>query len=494
MAKLLINRGADVNASNSNCDTCLHILINGSSNDFSDILDKLLSKGVCSDKKNRYGETPLHLSLNKRKLNAAKMLISNGADINTESLYKKSIIHAAVNTNNIEIVEHIFSKGASVSYADKSLIHLAVENNNMEMVKLLLCNGCDIDAKDKNGKTVLHRASESLQENVIKMLLDSGASINKCDCNGNTPLHLVVGLQKKRSYKYSQKRQLHLLKEKAEESLIKMEDPEIELGHQKRISVARFLISKGADVNTINLQSKTPIHYIFENELTDIVFEILDNKLNTRYKINFNIKDELGNTALYYGIRKNIDCIKKIILKGKVMINQQNDEHETLLHLATELGQLETVKFLCQNGADSTLKNKWGCTALCIAVNKKDILILTEFLKLENVLKIINEIDEDGKTVVHRAVENNFKDGLIIILEHGGDIDRCDNNGDTALHLAVQNNLVEIVKTLFDYQPDIDIWNSNKKTAQSLAYEIGNEEIIYLFQKYCIQLFCTTHQ
>jgi ankyrin repeat protein len=71
--KLLIDRGADVNAPRDDGQTPLHI-----QND-SKIVQLLIDNGANVNALNMYGDTPLHLS---ETLEKVKLLVSNGADIN----------------------------------------------------------------------------------------------------------------------------------------------------------------------------------------------------------------------------------------------------------------------------------------------------------------------------------------------------------------------------------------------------------------------------
>ena len=53
--------------------------------------------------------------------------------------------------------------------------------------------------------------------------------------------------------------------------------------------------------------------------------------------------------------------------KMKQWINTPTDEDFISLHFATYHGNLELIKFLADNGADFTKKNKFGSTVLHVA-------------------------------------------------------------------------------------------------------------------------------
>ncbi|KAF2897959.1 hypothetical protein ILUMI_08211 [Ignelater luminosus] len=474
---LLINSGADINISNNDGNTCFHLLVLYG---FDNLLIKLLNKGIFCDLRNEQGETPLHLSIEKKKLAVAQLLISNGANVNSENIRGESILYAAFKIDDIVLVRNIFSKGGFIlSDENYALLSLAVENSNMEMVREFLNNGGLIDAVDKQKRTVLHHAAKSFNLNLVNIILDFGAHVNACDNDKNTPLHLVIRYfpNNKKNYVF-------------DTSIFSSQ-------LEKEISVTKLLIARGADLNAINFIRKTPLHYIFEKNISKITSAIFKNEIKTS-ALYLDIQDDLGNTVLHYALKtKDVDCIKKM-LNYKMELNKQNSNGNTALHVSCELGLLDIVRLLCERGADGNIKNNVGYTPLHTAVACRNVSILQEFLKQKSLDVNINETDENGKTLLHIAIENisethkyKYYEMITLILEHNADINICDNNGNTVLHLAVQEELVEIVRILFSYQIDIDIYNNQNKTAQLLAYEGNNAEIINLFQDYCVKLYCT---
>ena len=58
------------------------------------------------------------------------------------------------------------------------------------------------------------------------------------------------------------------------------------------------------------------------------------------------------------------------------MINDQNDEGETVLMLWSSQGNLRMVKKLLEIGADPSLENRLGKTALDMAAGHDDVIAL----------------------------------------------------------------------------------------------------------------------
>ena len=63
---------------------------------------------------------------------------------------------------------------------DISLLKAAIDGN-IEAVKLLIANGTDVNARDKDGETPLHKASSRGEKEIIELLIAKGADVNAKD-------------------------------------------------------------------------------------------------------------------------------------------------------------------------------------------------------------------------------------------------------------------------------------------------------------------------
>ncbi|MFX4057101.1 MAG: ankyrin repeat domain-containing protein [Spiroplasma sp. hy2] len=117
--------------------------------------------------KNNFNNTPLHFAMQQfgtlkiKNINIIKLLLANGAEINTKNNDNITPLYAASFNNNIKAVELLIKeakklyKGGvseefkkiinikSKKYGMSSPIHAAIHQNHIEIVKLLLANGAD---------------------------------------------------------------------------------------------------------------------------------------------------------------------------------------------------------------------------------------------------------------------------------------------------------------------------------------------------------------
>jgi ankyrin repeat protein len=71
-------------------------------------------------------------------------------------------------------------------------LHWAAANGRLDMAKLLLNNRADLEETTKADQTPLHAAALAGQTEIVALLLDRGAKVNVRDAHERTPLKLAV--------------------------------------------------------------------------------------------------------------------------------------------------------------------------------------------------------------------------------------------------------------------------------------------------------------
>ncbi|XP_063069497.1 BRCA1-associated RING domain protein 1 [Engraulis encrasicolus] len=95
-------------------------------------------------KKNKKGETPLHLASIKGEVASVKRLLEQGADPNLKDNAGWTPLHEACNHGHLAVVEALILGGALLNtpgYQNDSPLHDAVKNGRTAIVKLLLQHG-----------------------------------------------------------------------------------------------------------------------------------------------------------------------------------------------------------------------------------------------------------------------------------------------------------------------------------------------------------------
>ncbi len=203
LIELLIQRGANVNAKDKWGYTPLSYAVY--KDDYLYFMNILITNGAEVDTKDSSGETCLHYVATAGRTDAVKLLLKAGASINTKSDRGQTALHAMLDIRNSDYskyrlskdtAELLLAKGADVNSKDKdgrTPLHLAVESADGDIVELLLGKGAKVDAKDdESGLTALHHAARFSNKNLVELLIARGADINAKDKQGHTPLYVAV--------------------------------------------------------------------------------------------------------------------------------------------------------------------------------------------------------------------------------------------------------------------------------------------------------------
>ncbi len=172
--------------------------------------------------------TPLVYAARTGGIDAARVLLEAGADVNQVTRYGWSPLLAATQNRNYQLGRFLIEHGADVNLANKggwTPLYLATDNRNLEggdyptrtpdmddleYIKLLLDEGADPNARmiestetrtvftnqwlDEEGATAFLRASQSGDLELMRLLLEYGADPHINTELGVTPLSVAAGI------------------------------------------------------------------------------------------------------------------------------------------------------------------------------------------------------------------------------------------------------------------------------------------------------------
>lgn len=210
------------------------------------------------------------------------------------------------------------------------------------------------------------------------------------------------------------------------------------------VDIARFLLDLGASINAKNKNNETALHIASDNNDINMAYFLLKNGAN----INIIKNKKFLHMAVEQGEIKIIRFFLKVgmDINAKTTLNGQ-----TALHMAVGASSnIEIVNCLLSNRADISAIDNDGETILQKAVRHGNIEIINCLLKNG---ADINTISENGETILQKAVANDKHDNIEIInclLENGADINAMDKNGKTALQEAVHYKKHKVIKYLLE--------------------------------------------
>jgi ankyrin repeat protein len=128
--------------------------------------------------------------------------------------------------------------------------------------------------------------------------------------------------------------------------------------------------------------------------------------------INYNKRDELGNTPLFYACLRGARDIARILIKSGADAALANNQNLSPLHAAAKSGNKEIMKLLTDAGAD------------------------------------INATDTHGKSPLIYSLQGGKTEAANFMLSLGADKSIKDNEGHTALDYATARGLRDIIARL----------------------------------------------
>ncbi|CAB0042261.1 unnamed protein product [Trichogramma brassicae] len=420
-------------------DTPLHLAV---ANDNEHLIEVLLSRGAEPRLTNeRTGATPLH-AICKRANNAAKaaQLFFDVADklgrpmrVDAPDKSDDTPLHLALKHRNVDAVGPLLRRGASPNRPNSegsTALHLVCERYDSELFKTILETSDDeyrpvrVDAKDENGDAPLHLALKLKKYDLAKLLMEAGADATASGAEGATPLHILC----KQVTDPHEEPFADLFKHCKERNQTLRVNAQDALGNtplhvfaQRGLvgptqDTIRFLLRRGADVNLANNEGTTPLHIICKVHYDP-----------GHYERDFLLSCDIYNWPLE--------------------INAQDHSGNTPLHLSLHNSCRNVTYSLLENGANPNLANKKGMTPLHSALTKNNIdsdLIATMLRKDGDP----NLADEQGMTPLHLAVKMKNQDSIEMMLERGGNLNSANKKGMTPFHFALEENNEDLIMML----------------------------------------------
>lgn len=175
IAKLLLARGAKVNAQDGEKSTALEAAI---SRDQSAMVELLLAAKADPNSVNKYMQSALSNAAAAGNLELTEMLLKAKAKPELPGLSLQPMMYAAF-AGNGELIRLLVRYGADVNYASKeygqSALTSAITAGKPDMVALLIELGANVNQKAPDGDTPLRMAKNGDQDDVVAMLKAAGA-------------------------------------------------------------------------------------------------------------------------------------------------------------------------------------------------------------------------------------------------------------------------------------------------------------------------------
>ena len=344
--------------------------------------------------------------------------------VDYESVFGRTPIIVSTLGGHQELVAYLIENEANLNRKDskgKTALMYAVEKGDEAIVNMLVKGGADVNQKEPTrGENALLIAIQTGQLGIAAFLLDNGSNPNSSDVTGYTALVSALDLHSDVGFVEL------LLKKGANPNVIV--NAKTALMNAVELDptggLVQLLLMNGADPN-IGFYSRSPLTMAFEFDNKNAIlmmlprvwtvpniefpyaleyaertndFELLSHlprgaceAFAGSYEGEVALKDAIG-----YGQASTVDYLLDLrptipqreiqdllfsavntffithtpildtLLKRGGDINARDANMDTLLHIAAQRGNDTVVKFLVEKGADKTIKNRFGKTAIHI--------------------------------------------------------------------------------------------------------------------------------
>jgi ankyrin repeat protein len=164
-------------------------LLTAVKNGDNDLARLLIEKGADLNAKDDYQYTPLHWAAKGGHTTLARLLIEKGADLNTKDERKQTPLHWAAMYGHIDLARLLIEKGADLNAKDDyqyTPLHWAAENGDIDLTRLLIEKGADLNARDAKQWTPLHWAAENGHAAAARLLIEKGADPTLASASAST--------------------------------------------------------------------------------------------------------------------------------------------------------------------------------------------------------------------------------------------------------------------------------------------------------------------
>jgi ankyrin repeat protein len=363
-AELLLQNGADINASDIHGNTAL-LLAAGKGCE--KLVALLVEAGADLNAQNKIGDTAIKRAA-ERGSDAAVTYFLNLEPKPMLDIPNKdgdTALLAAARNGHVNIARQLKDVGASMDF------HTAVERGYGVVFELLDPSG------NYDFNTALHLASAKGYENIARLLLEKGVDENVRDESNNTPLILAA-----------------------------------ENGHEEIVSL---LLGKNANVHAVGSDNRTALLAV-RGKHESIM------RLLIAMGANVNARDQFCLTPLHAAALGGYEGAVKLLLDSGADVNAQSEDFKSPLHSAATSGSEVVMRLLLEAGAAVNVKDVNGDTPLLAVaqVYHEASAAMAELLLGKGA--DANSVNNDGYTALQWAIENENEPMRDLLLRHGASV------------------------------------------------------------------------
>lgn len=358
-------------------------------------LQSLLDSGDSPNGARDLKGNPLVMACQLSDLDAVKILVKAGAEIDRSDPSNVNALYAAIGHNQPEIVSYLLDHGVQVNgrskYNGETPLFHVLRYHNMKLLTVLFKAGADANLRNNDGDTPLMIASYADDYDLVKFLKANGAKFTSPNeelifaaIQGDVAeiqRLLAAGAKVNQSYRYDR-------------------TPLMLAAGNGQTAAVKALIAAGADINARDNEHDTPLVFAIMSRHKSTILALLD------AGADLNISNNYGGTALseVAMLLDDPDLVHLLIRHGASVDGIGSPTQFTPLMAAASSGGLLTVQILLDAHVPVDAQTTEGLTALMEAATSGQADILTLLLRAGADPSIK---DEKGRTALDWAMEEH---------------------------------------------------------------------------------------
>ena len=492
-------------------------------------------------KRNKQGNTCLHLACEWGSLAVAKYLIEVGFKINEKNSQGDTPLHICIQYERLEIFDYLLSDERedvdinSSNELGETPLHIASFNPLLHFAEEIISHPKfnSIDTPDISGETPLFNACHAKKEDVISKKEDVISKKEDVISKKEDVISKKEDVISKKEDVISKKEDVISKKEdviskkedvisKKEDVISKKEDviSKKEDVIPKKEDVISFLLSKNCDLLCVNIFGETVLNVVLRLGLFKIagsIFEVMESypsKLQNYFGQTLlhivcttgdvKIVKSLAHYSTVYALSEDINLIDKVneltplqcaCMQGNVplfeyLLNEvpdcdpdtKNKDGDTVLHICCKNNFSQMAK-ICKDHSSITIRNELGDTPLHVACKDENYDLVLSLLEDTDVKNLESCCNLDGDSLLHIAAGKDGALKVVMKLVETGICSHTAKNmhtGNTALHVAFSKGVLKNAEYLLDKQARDKISWYNADDESPLCLAVRNKQYFFL--------------
>ncbi|XP_037775315.1 serine/threonine-protein phosphatase 6 regulatory ankyrin repeat subunit C-like [Penaeus monodon] len=413
------------------------------------VIEKTENRGSVLDSKNM---EDIHIAARNGDADGVLKMLEKGEDPSAFTSANNTPLHYAAYEGHTEVVKLLLDRKADPNILNNTgdtPLHLVAINGKTEVVKILCeCEYLDVNNPSATNETLLAYARHGGEKPMLNVLKNP----ETISPEGNTPLHCasLAG--------HTDVVRLLLMKNADAKGATPTQHTPLHYAALRGDAIlVKLLVSHGADPNAKDERNNTPLHYAALSGHTPVVELLVDERADT------NILTDMGLSVLhkasFYG---RLSTVQKLVELQVTLTSMRDKKTLSAEDTAVIRGHVHIAWWLNKIARHASLQSHKHLKNICVNLYTQSGDFYHTYCREKNAsaealataitfgVCDMHYQDEQGRTLLHVAAEQNDPLKIRVLLERGALPTARTHDGKTPSDLAREKGHLEAARTIAD--------------------------------------------